>query len=414
MSIPNLPQGPLNQHKIRQIEKMVRNGSITKLTSIAHREGLGLRVYPISEKNPNGMITFQGRYRLNGAQQRCDYGHYPNLTLREAEDEHRAVKAKLESGIDPKISEDECTLNELVADFIQERILVDRKDPQQAIRMLKNELPSKLLRCDVNDITQRQISDLLLSIVKRGAPVSANRLMALVKQLFNYGIERGYLENNPAERITRRSVGGNEKARERNLSFEELQAVLKSLPLRDIDEEPAENAVDIHEITKLAIWFLITTGQRTGEVQSMIWDEIDEELLIWTIPGNKTKNGKTHKVPLTDLALHVLGLAKKWGQGEELCFPSSRDSSKQMDSKSIARAVKRHHSEIGVESFTPHDLRRTFVSRMADLGVAPHVIEKCINHSLGGVLAVYNRGEYWSERCSAFQAWSNSCLTSIS
>lgn len=405
MPIENLPKGPLNKTKLDRLLRTNTSGGISKQTIVAHREGLSVRVYPTSTKYPEGLITFQGRYRFNGTQQRIDYGHYPTMTLREAEEAHRNIRRKVEQGIDPKIPETEGTLAELLTEFTTDKLLVDRKDPHQAIRALERDIPPRMLRAKVETITRRHISDLLRGVVRRGAPVGANRLLALLKQLFDFGVERGYIDDNPAAAITRRSVGGTEQARDRNLSFSEIKALLLAFPLRELGASTATHAVDVHEITKLTLLFLLVTGQRSGEAQSLEWAEVDEKLGIWTIPAEKSKNGRSHNVPLTPLALNILRLARDWGGSDKYCFPSPRDPNKQMDSKSIARAVKRHLPNIGVASFTPHDLRRTFVTRLSDLGVAPHVIEKCVNHSLGGVMAVYNRGEYWPERQQAFEVW---------
>lgn len=405
MQNPAAIAGPLNKTKLDRLVRLCASGDITKQVVVTHREGLSVRIYPASTKYPEGIITFQGRYRFNNTQQRIDYGHYPALTLREAEAAHRSTKRKVEQGLDPKVPEIEGTLSELLQEFIDDKLLVERKDPQQAIRTIKKDLPPRLLRAKVESITRRQISDLLRNVVKRGAPVGANRLLALLKQLFDFGVERGYIDENPAAAITRRSVGGTEESRDRNLSFEELQKLLAACPLRKPGESAAQSAVDMHEVTKLALLFLIVTGQRSGEVQSLEWTDIDDDKKVWSIPSQKSKNGKEHKVPLNQFALNILQSARFWGGSEKYCFPSPRDLNKQMDSKSIARAVKRHLDDIGIEAFTPHDLRRTFVTRLSDLGVAPHVIEKCVNHSLGGVMAVYNRGEYWTEREQAFLIW---------
>ncbi|GAA0788554.1 tyrosine-type recombinase/integrase [Marinobacterium sediminicola] len=404
MAETSIPSGDLNQGKLRQIKKLLANGEINKQISIPHREGLSLRVYPISRKNPQGLMTFQGRYRLNGMQQRIDYGHYPSIGLKQAEEAHRNTKSLLERGVDPKHQATEGTLQELSDEFLN-RLRKDRKDPEQAARALNADLPRRLLRMPATEITQRQVSDLLQGVVKRGAPVAANRLLSLLKQVFSYGVERGYCEVNPAERITRRSVGGIEQPRERNLSFDEVSTLLTKLPLRSIDARITSTTIDIHETTKLALWFLLLTGQRSGEVRSMRWYDVDFEAGTWTIPEQVSKNGKAHRVPLTDLGLRVLEYSRQWGATGTYCFPSPRDPDRQFDEKSIARALRRHYDELEIDPFTPHDLRRTFVTRLADLGVAPHIIEKCVNHSLGGVLAVYNRGEYWNERLQAHQLW---------
>jgi integrase len=133
----------------------------------------------------------------------------------------------------------------------------------------------------------------------------------------------------------------------------------------------------------MVLALMILTGQRVTEVINLDKAEIDG--VWWTIPAERIgKSDSAQKVYLSPQARAIL---KFWQ-------PCS------FDHRTIARAVKRMNM-----NFTPHDLRRTMATRLSDLGVMPHVIEKMLNHQMEGVMAVYNRAEYLNERKEAWRVW---------
>jgi integrase len=151
---------------------------------------------------------------------------------------------------------------------------------------------------------------------------------------------------------------------------------------------------------------LLLTAQRRNELVSMQWSDLDLEAGVWSIPGKLTKNGVAHVVPLlpdvVELLLHVPRT------DESLVFPSRAGNGRSFSgfSKSKARLA----AAAGIEGFTLHDLRRTAATRLAGLGVAPHVIERLLNHVtgvLGGVAGVYNRFKYRDEVREALVLWTN-------
>ena len=146
---------------------------------------------------------------------------------------------------------------------------------------------------------------------------------------------------------------------------------------------------------------LALTGQRRQEAACCLWDEIDPQNRIWSLPNLRTKNAKPHIVHLSVQAIAVLGQAKKQGSfvfsltGANP-FQDFSDAKRELDTKS------------GVSGWRLHDLRRTCVSGMAALGVAPHVADKILNHQSGtisGVAAVYQRHQFLSERKEALEKW---------
>jgi len=145
---------------------------------------------------------------------------------------------------------------------------------------------------------------------------------------------------------------------------------------------------------------LALTGQRREEVAGLPWEELDLAQRIWTIP-RRTKNAKAHIVHLSRQALTVL---KRAGQRGPLVF--SLLGTKRF--QHFTHAKRRLDQLSGVTRWRLHDLRRTCVSGMARLGVAPHVADKILNHQSGtisGVAAVYQRHEFLAERRTALDLW---------
>jgi len=133
----------------------------------------------------------------------------------------------------------------------------------------------------------------------------------------------------------------------------------------------------------------------------MKWDELDLTQRVWTLPKSRTKNAKEHVVHLSEQSMAVLKRADNKGP-----FVFSVLGSKPF--QEFSNCKQRLDQLSGVTGWRLHDLRRTCVSGMARLGVAPHVADKILNHQAGtisGVAAVYQRHEFLSERCQALDVW---------
>lgn len=124
----------------------------------------------------------------------------------------------------------------------------------------------------------------------------------------------------------------------------------------------------------------------------------------WTIPGTKAKNGLPHEVPLTGQALDLLERIQSISQGSRWLFPSPR-TDKHILQTSVDHAVKRHFKEIGMQPFTPHDLRRTVATGIAALRFSRLVVSKVLNHVDSSVTGIYDRHRYRAEKKAALDAW---------
>ena len=221
----------------------------------------------------------------------------------------------------------------------------------------------------IHRLTRAEVAHMLDKIVARGSPVAANRTLADIKKLTAFAHERGWTAEDPLIPLTRKAVGGRESSRDRNLSFDEIADFL------DVLRSPDN---DMSEGTRWALYFCLLTGCRATEA---LWCLSHKNL---EIPTEVCKT-RPHRVPDTPGVRAVLKLAT----GE---VPK--------DHRVLSHALRRLK-----QTFTPHDLRRTLSSRLGDLGVAPHVSEKLLNHKMVGVMAVYNRAEYWPDRLAAQRIW---------
>ena len=210
------------------------------------------------------------------------------------------------------------------------------------------------------------------------APVAANPFLSLTKLCFNYGVQSGLLEASPIDKLTTAVAGGEETARNRVLSDAEIRLLWHA---------KSEHASLLH--------LLLLTGARIGEAQLARWEHFDLKTRIWTIPAAHAKNKRASWVHLTDAALAVLG-----SPGE----PHAR-ALRSVSPTAVQAWTRRWCERNGIAMrFTPHDLRRRVVSKLGDLGVAPHVIRRCINHTEPASLGVYLRSEFAPERIEATEA----------
>jgi integrase len=165
---------------------------------------------------------------------------------------------------------------------------------------------------------------------------------------------------------------------------------------------------------KIACRLLLVTAQRRGELAKARWADIDVQAATWTIPAEHSKNGKTHVVPLSRLALDLFSeLRERTGYSPHL-FPSPQNAKRPIIERSLSRAVHNNQSHFGLEPFTPHDLRRTAASLMTMLGVPRLHVSKVLNHAEDSVTAVYDRHDYVSEMRAALDQWARHLIVIVS
>jgi len=381
--------------------------------------GLSVRVMP------GGSITFQYRYRLHRKPERLMIGHYPHTSLDEARDKHRAARKLVKQGISPalrKKSEDMAiasaeSVRQLAGEFMERYINVKRKRPDNAEQMLNADVIPKLGPLKVKDVTRRHVTMMLDAIVDRKANIQANRTSSLVKQMFQFAVDRGMIEANPCSSIRRQTVGGTEKGRDRNLSPGEIKTFWNKLDAATaIESDRKKGIYPIGKAMVTALKVLLVTGQRRGELVKAKKSDVDLGKAIWTIPAENSKNGRAHRVPLPPLAVTLFKELIS-DSGDSLYVLPSPALVKGADrndihitERALTKAAERARGVVGIDHWVPHDLRRTSATQLAELGTLPHVVEKVLNHTMQGVMGIYNRHDYAEEMRVALNAWAERLL----
>jgi integrase len=352
--------------------------------------GFGLKI------TPKGRKVFIVLYRAGGSSgsrlRKYTIGPYGRITLHNARLQAQKVLAARLDGRDPAMEKREArrritvdTVAEIVAFYAKQHLSKRRSGPVMT-QILQRELVERWGSRSVHEVSKRDIIDLITAVVDRGAPMGANHTLRVTRAFFNWCLGRAILERSPCDGVKAPTIA---KTRDRVLTDKELASVLLAA------RATGGSYGAIVEVLAL-------TGQRREEVARMTWAEVDFVGRHWSLPGTRTKNGKTHVVQVSDLAVGVILAQPRFST---FVFPAGGGK----PFSHFSREKRRLDVLSGVLGWRLHDLRRTMVSGMARLGVAPHVADKILNHASGtisGVAAVYQRHEFMQEREDALKRWS--------
>jgi integrase len=235
-------------------------------------------------------------------------------------------------------------------------------------------------------IDRRAVAARLVVLEREHGAQAALKARAALSGFFTWAMRSGLADANPADQAPKPATG---RPREKVLSDDELAAIWRA----------AEPVDDYGKIVRL----LILTAGRRAEVGGMKWDEFDLESGTWTLPAARSKNHRAHALPIMPAMRAILETipqratrAHLFGQHAAAGFMGWDGGKRALDARS------------GVAGWTIHDLRRTATTRMADLGISPHVIEEILNHQSGHrrwPAGIYNRSRYEREVRSALAIW---------
>lgn len=323
---------------------------------------------------------------------------------RDPADERKAVKLATK--------DEERRVEAVLDEFLRRHVEVKNRASSAAEnrRLIENEIRPRWKGRQIETITRRDVVTLLDALVDRGAPVTANRVHALVRKLFNWAMERGLVHASP---MTNLKAPTAEVSRDRVLSDDEIRLAWLASEAIGWPFGPF-------------VQLLLLTGQRRDEVASASWDEfsLDASSPSWTIPRERAKNDKGHHVPLSARALEILkALPRVVGKGNFILSTTGETpisgfsrAKAALDAAMLDIARKEAEDrgetpdEVSLAPWRLHDLRRTAASGMAALGQPVHVVEAVLNHksgSISGIAAVYNRHAYAEEKARALAAWAS-------
>ena len=321
------------------------------------------------------------------------------MTLAQARDEARRRRFDLLDGVDPQAARR--AARETAARRITTSALVDayldhlKRSGKRTWREDERYL-SRTLTGPVGDVPAAEIGREVIHAAMRvyldeAKPVAANRCRAHLHALFQWALREGHVDRNPVAGVSR---AVKERPRSRWLTTEELVRLWTGL-----DETPTTETV------RIVIRLLLLTGCRRQEVALARWPEIDLDAREWTIGPHRMKGQSAHWVPLSTQAVALLERARELSPGTDYVFGSDRADGP-LRPASVTRAITRSAPVLGIEHFSPHDLRRTAATHWQRLGYPPHLIAALLAHTRRDLTTtVYAIHHYRDERREALQAW---------
>ena len=239
----------------------------------------------------------------------------------------------------------------------------------------------------VEDVKKRHIVAMLDKVSERGVGRMVNLMLAQVRQMFRFALDREWIEADPTAMLKKENFGGKDVERDRVLSESEITALRNKLPLAKLTPQ-----------TECAIWLMLSTCCRVGELSKAKWSDINWEKKHWLIPASDTKNGREHLIALSPFAFKQILALKMIQSSPTWIFPVTKQVgttpkehlheksfSKQIRDRQRLEPLKKRTKAVGIlllsgGEWTPHDLRRTGATLMGELGVDGDVIERCLNH----------------------------------
>jgi integrase len=329
---------------------------------------------------------------LDGKRARVGLGAYPALGLAAARAKAIEAAGAAADGGDPRRTVKASagmTVAGLVEAYIRDPGKTRLRTIDEIERRLRRDVLPRIGDLRITELARRDVRNVFEPIERSGKPVSARHAFADIRAMLRWAVEHEYLSTNPIERMRGPEISA---PRERVLTDSEIETVWHTLP--------KILPISYQRIVQLCL----ITAQRLGEVSGMTRQELHLRDREWHLPGNRTKNKTPHIVPLSDMAASVITDALEAG-GAGALFPICGVTVSAM----ISLANKR--GQFGIPHWTIHDLRRTALTGMARLGVAPIVLGHVANHRTttraGVTLAVYQQYTYAAEKRAALDLWAD-------
>ncbi|EFB42037.1 hypothetical protein pah_c016o086 [Parachlamydia acanthamoebae str. Hall's coccus] len=291
--------------------------------------------------------------------------------------------------------------------------LVNRKDKGAEARrmMLKDVIPS-IGELNIKEVRKGHITEITDQLLQRGVNRMAKVVFSLIRQMFRFAVTRDLLEFDPTAAISKTTIGGANVERDRVLSEDEIQELGIKL-----------SSAGMADTATIAIWLVLGTCCRIGELLKARWSHFDFNRKLWRIPSENSKNDREHIIFLSLFTFSLFTQLKAITGEGEWCFPASRLDDHHVCPKTITKQITdRQRSLPNLKNRTknnaalmlsrglwkPHDLRRTGATLMTALGVLPEVAERCLNHTEENrVKRIYQRHTYESEMKMAWEKLGN-------
>lgn len=392
---------PLTDTKIKKLKPL------EKQTRHADGEGLSLLL------KPNGSKLWRFRYRFVGKQKDIAFGKYPAVSLALARERRAEAKALLARGIDPSAARAEAKANKqaVQADTFN-KIASELLTKYRAEGMTEGTLQKKawfldMANADFGDVAIRDVSSALIlktlkKVQSKGHYESANRLRSTIGQVCRFAIANSQLDNDPTYALRGALISPQVQHQPAIVDHDEFAKLVQDV--WRYDGSPSTSA---------AFKLLVLLYPRPGELRKARWTEFDLQQATWTIPPEHEKNSRTHKKPLSSLAIELLQAQHQLSGFGDLVFPTSSNLRRPLSENALNQALHR----LGYKGIhTSHGFRASASSLLNESGlwnedaIETELCHKDRNQSR----RPYNRARYWDERVRMAEWWSQSVISYLS
>ena len=379
---------------------------------VAKSDGDGL-TFTLSAK---GTAAWVLRYRFGGKARELTIGRYPDISLSKARELATEARVQIQQGRDVAREKQKATIERAAAKTLRELAAdyMSKAFPHLAANTIKQRrhhiegviLP-KLGSLPAREVSTADVVALVEAVGKKSVNV-AELVFTAVSEIFKHGLARHVVTANPCAGISVSAICGKPEPKRQRLKLteDELRVILPALP-----GIGAENA--------LAVKIQLATCVRLGELAKAEWEHVDFDRAEWFVPDQNSKTGRGFTIPLPPAVVGWFRELEPFACGSRFVLPArqvrrTRNHGGEVHFEQRAMNAMLHKlcEKLGdkVRRFTPHDLRSTARSHLAALGVNILVAERCLNHSLGGLIAIYDQHDYMNERRAALELWTDFIL----
>lgn len=365
--------------------------------TVADERGLYVEVFP------TGGIVWRYRYRLAGRREKLTLGKYPALTLKNARIKRDEAAQAVAMNTSPaqqkqlakRAAADATTVAEFGERFFREIVERDRRDTTIPRRYFDKAIVPAIGNKLVRDVTSEDVRAIIWRKKDEGFDAAAANIRSVLKRLFDFAMTAGLVSINPVLALPVRHIH-RAKARDRALTPEEIGRFLR-----------ATFESNVRRQFKVGLHLILLSMVRKSELLLARWEQVHLEEREWHIPAEHSKTGKPHIVYLSRQAVALFEELRQLAGGSELVMPGRSSLTKPFAHNAINKALQVSLAGKDIPAFTVHDLRRTASTLLHENGWPSDVVEKALNHTIGGVRGVYNRAEYESQRRAMLQFWAD-------
>ena len=393
--------GKLSDQQIRQ---WIRAGQ-----PVVKADGDGL-TFTLSAK---GTAAWVLRYRYGGKGRELTIGRYPDYSLAKARIEAAEARVDVQKGFDVAREKQRRnaeaaaakSFRQLATDYMGKVFpTLAASTVKQRRQHIEGVIFPKLGSLAARDVTTADVVSLIDSVGHTKSANVAELVFTALSEIFKHGLARHAVIANPCSGVSVTAICGRAEPRRQRLKLTEaeLREILPALP-----RIGTENA--------LAVKLLLLTCVRIGELARAEWAHMSLQRAEWFIPDANSKTGKGFTVPLTPAAVECFNALQPLACGSRYVLPARQErrtrnhggADAPFEQRALNAMVHKLCTALDgkVRRFTPHDLRSTARSHLASLGVNVLVAERCLNHSLGGLVGVYDQHDYMTERRAALDGW---------